>query len=251
MKLTYREKILLVILGFIAIIALEYYLIFQPQLNKIQNLLLDQRNCRMEVQRVKAEISPDNTIHKDFEVMNTRIEEKTVRFFPVVLQDKIIVVLDGILGKIPVKADSMNFTVIDVKPVERRKAATKKQFPVRDLVDEYKMLSDEDNSAVETNKAAEAVKSVQPDNNQLLAENMEIDIQFESSYAQLMSFIKEIEAMNRTIVIKRLNVTKGQGDVLKGNVQLEFFALPKIHEQDSEYFNWIYINTYGSENPFK
>ena len=66
MKLTKREKTLLIFLGVILLIGGYYQFVLGPQMNKIKQLEKDAEAYRTEVNRVKIEISPKSKIHKDF-----------------------------------------------------------------------------------------------------------------------------------------------------------------------------------------
>lgn len=247
MKLTDREKVILSVFGLFIFLVLAYYLIAEPQLNKLKKLSDERARIQAEVVKAKEEISADNRLHKDYEILNKKIEEKTEPFYPDILQDKIIVILDDIVRKTQIKADSINYTPAVIKPLaENRQSPASVAFPIKELADKIVKPANNtvsNNSSNNKSKSSAAADSV---------EEMTVNIQFTGSYEQLISYVKEIEALNKTVVIESMSATKGKGiGLLTGNMVLNFYAIPKLHEQDKQYFEWPYQNAYGKDNPYK
>lgn len=277
MKLTFREKIMLMVLGGIAVIALFYYFLVTPQLDKLVQLGVERQAVRQEVQRVEAQIASMDSIKQQYETLNTRIAEKTTRFFPTILQDKLITVLQDLLDRTAVKAEGANFALLEAVPLETPKTEHEKQSPAGQLVTQYQQLNgntagaktqqEKEPAAQETQQTQETqdaqtgqtAQEAQNTQTQTLAQTQEplsldqgltVTIQFTASYEQLMSFIKSLEALDRTILVKNLSVTKTEDGTLNGTILVDFYALPKITEQDETYFQWSYNDLYGKGDPF-
>lgn len=261
MKLTKREKILLGILGVIVFLALDYLLLFKPQFERMKDLIDKQKSITIEVKKVKQEISAMDDLQKSLDEVNKEIEDKTRSFYPKIVQEKIIVILDELFKNAEMRSDANSFSVIQLSHVHEYKETVDDPFPAQELVEEYtSTVSNESKREVEGKKDSSRTdkkedsgqkesKKIEEDTN--LAENISVSIQFSTSYNQLMAFIKELESLNRTIVIKSITVTSQDNNNLKGNIHVDFYALPKIHKQDKEYFEWPYSNNYGTDNPFK
>jgi type IV pilus assembly protein PilO len=247
MKLTIREKIMLAILGFAVVIAAEVYFLFMPQLDKIKALKQEQIKTIIEVQRVRSEIALLDKLQKDCDALFIKVNENTTRFYPEILQDKIIVILDDLFKTSELKANSTSFAVTAIAPLEATKADALKSFLFKELVDQYKKLVGEsitskaDNAAETKTEIPAGIDSV---------ESMAVTAQYTGSYERLVQFIKSLEALNRNIVITGLTMQADNDGALTGSLQMIFYALPKINEQDKEYYHWPYVNEYGKTNPF-
>lgn len=282
MKMTVREKIMLMVLGGVAVVALFYYFLVTPQLDKLVSLRTEQQKILQEVKRVKAEVATLDSVTKQSEEMDARIAEKTTRFLPVILQDKLTTVLNGLIQKTAVKAQSAGFAVMKVVPLEAPKEAPKQESLVNQMVDEYKKVNgqttgekteqngqqaqqsnqqagqsngasqkDQNSQKTQQNQNAKTAQAqAQSQQQQNLAEGLTVTIQFTASYEQLMQFVKSMEALNRTILVNNLVISKAEGNLLKGSIMIDFYALPKIQEQDQDYFRWPYNGAYGKSNPF-
>lgn len=179
MKLTTREKIMLAVLGFVVIIAAEVYFLFIPQADKIKALAQEQLKMSIEVKRVKAETALYDKLQKDSATLASKANEKTVRFYPEIKQDKIIVILDALFQNTKLKADSASFTVTEVKPAEEIKADPANSFPLKELASQYKILLGE-NAPQEAPKTPET--KIETDLNS--AENMAVTVQYSGNYEQ-------------------------------------------------------------------
>ena len=79
---------------------------------------------------------------------------------------------------------------------------------------------------------------------------MKISISFNATYANLKSFIQQLEQYERQIVITNLSVTPGLDDAVSGSMSLEVYAFPKFKDVDQQYLQWQLNDTYGKETPF-
>lgn len=116
---------MLIVLGLILIIGGYYKFILSPQLTKLDNIKQEVIDKKAEVQRVKLEISENSPVYKEFKIINAKIKSMTKPLFPSINQEKIIVILDDMLGKSNIEGNSISFSDIDVNEIDVKKAEKK------------------------------------------------------------------------------------------------------------------------------
>ncbi|CAH2214670.1 hypothetical protein [Tepidibacter aestuarii] len=257
MKLTTREKIMLIVLGLILIIGGYYKFILSPQLTKLDNIKQEVIDKKAEVQRVKLEISENSPVYKEFKIINAKIKSMTKPLFPSINQEKIIVILDDMLGKSNIEGNSISFSDIDVNEIDVKKAEKKdKDYLIKNLSEEYKGNKKE--------KKDEASKENQEDleENKNETEKMTATISYKGKYKDLITFLEHIETYEKKILINNISISKSkknntdedgivtEENSITGSIALDFYSVPKIHEQDEEYLKWDFDNGYGKGNPF-
>ncbi|MCT4595180.1 MAG: hypothetical protein N4A57_13060 [Anaeromicrobium sp.] len=245
MKLTKREKTLLICLGVILLLGGYYQFVLGPQMRNVAQLKSDVQAYRDEVNKTKIEISPNSKIHKNFKIMNSKIAVVSERLFPKIIQEKIITILDEMIDASQIEILSMEFSEEELKEMEKKKEETKEEDHVlRDLVLEYHGKSSEDGEDLVEDK------NPQDEEVENKLEKTTITISYEGSYDEIMAFVENIESSPRKIIIKSLILTQLEEGPMAGNIVLDFYGLPKIHVQDEDYLNWHIENEYGKDNPF-
>lgn len=253
MKLSNREKILLGSLGVLILIVAYYQFILMPQLNKIEELRTEVEEYSNKVNEVRIEISPKNKIHKEFKEINSKIALSTEDLFPKLIQEKFITIIDTISKESEVDTESIGFTEeeIDIIDYEVDEAGSQNYY-LKGLVQIYngqskKEVMTEGKSQENDNK--EDVSKNETSKSQL--EKMRATINFSGKYEDIIDFVKKIEDYDKNISIKSMNINKCEESSIAGNIVLDFYAVPKLHDQDADYLKWEIANIYGRENPFK
>ncbi len=257
MKLTTREKIMLIVLGIITVLAASYYLMIKPQLEKIDLLIIEQEAVSQKVDEVKKEIASGGKLKMSFENEDKRIAEQSAWFYPEIFQPKLILVLDDLIADSGIKVSSLTFTPRDIGDVNYVEPNSHLIHPLEPSAESYRLMAGTATTkgAIDllnqmTSKASTSGAAIQA--NPAIIEKMTVDIQYDATdYERVLAFIKGLEAQNRTLVIDHLNMEDDGGNVLKGNIAVTFYSLPKLHDQDTEYLDWPYNDLYGKSNPFK
>lgn len=246
MRLTKREKIMLAILGALVVAFMIYSLIYKPQREQITDLRTKLKLDQINLQRLKVEISPENKVYKDHKILNTKIYSTTLRYFPEIKQDKIITIIDEMIKASKLQVDSISFMEEEEKLTEEDlvKALDQKTI-LQQLLDTY-LGHRIDITPKETNPEE------QQENNDLMGEVERItaNLTFKGTYGNLMDFIHQVEGYDKKIIISTINTVRSEEGTLSGNINLDFYAVPKLHEQDVEYYEWELTDAYGKDNPF-
>ncbi len=255
MKLTKREKIMLSILGILAIFAVSYFFLFKPKIDEITLLINEAATYSAKIQQIKNELTDANGIDNEYAKLDKSTAEKTVAFYPVILQDKLIVVVNDIINRTSIKSNSISFSDITIRTVRSGTDEEEVVFPAKQLVDQYFGISSPVKGKNLTDKAKTAeINEKSQDGSQEpvdLVGCISVKIEYGGNYKQITDFINAVENLKRNVLLSDMEMEMDQNGLLKGTLILDFYSLPKIHEQDQEYFKWTFNGSYGTDNPFR
>lgn len=251
MKLNKTEKMLLSVLIFLLVIVGYYKFIFYPQRQKLNNLTLQKEEYNKKLQDVNKKISSKSQKDMDIKILNAKIKDMTIKLFPDIQEEKFIVDVDKLLTQSNLKGISFTFSDIKSVPVEEIKEDTKddKNSSLKNVVDEYNGAPVKKNTNTNTNTNSSNSKKTD-DKNKPSAQNISLGISFKGNYKDLIQFVKNVENYSKTIIISNLQISQDTTGGVMGNMQLEFYAIPKITDEDKDFFKWDINNAYGKENPF-
>ena len=240
MKLTKREVFLLKLAGVVLILAFSYHFIIEPERIKSAAVEEELTEKRLEVDTVKAEIGSIPKLEEEETSLRDAIQTGSERFYPDILQKKLIVILDQVIQDTGVTVDSLNFSRITSKTAE--------SIGQTDPAESRPAQAEGVSSGKDTDPVEQSVAASEPE-----IETMSVTIPFLGTYEQVMELIKQLEGMNREIVINSLQIAQGEDGRVSGEMSLDFYALskPALSSADPDYLGWPYDNPHGVRNPFR
>lgn len=241
MQFTKRESILLKILGIAILVFLFYQFIMKPQLDSINILKTQSETYRMRVNNYKKEIQLKDKLDEEYKVINYKISSITERLFPILEQEKIIVILDDMIRESNIQVRTLAFSEPKDSEIIKQEKAEEETTKLEDLFNKFNGVSENKNN--DKNDANEKKTEESKLN------NMNVTLNYEGSYNSLMKFLTLIETYKKEIIVKSVNGVQGE-EFLAGNIVLEFYSIPKINDQDEDIMKWKFNNKYGKENPF-
>lgn len=242
LKLTNRERKLVAVLGVLLAAAVLYYVIIKPQLDMVSKLEIKAKQYDIVIKDMRAKASPDNPAYKQYNELYSKTAELISPFYPDIIQEKLILMLEDKINKANIAVSTITFT-------EPAPTDMKAQQPVQQpqQSDELKALTEQlNNNGSSANKPAPS----KADEKTPIINKMTATINFKGGYSQIYSFIKSIEAENRSIACSSLTIDSSEDGMLNGVLILDFYSIPKAISQDGDYLNWDIQNTYGKPNPF-
>lgn len=248
MKLTKREKILLLILGVCLVLFLYFNYLIKPQFAKIDKMKSTLEDYNLKAQTVKSQTSSDNKIFKDYKKLNGEIAAMTKRLFPSIIQEKIITMLEDTINTSKVEVGSLSFTEPQLNNVgEDQKEQEQQSSSLYDLAEQFmktgKLTAAPDTAGTEADKAKEQ-------NDKYKVVKMTATLACTGSYLDITNFIQGIELWSRKVIVKNVSIAQNDTDKLRATISLDFYAIPKLHDQDADYLDWTITGQYGKENPF-
>lgn len=271
MKVSKREKLLLVLLAFVAIGVIYYQFIYVKQVAKLDELKAQEHEVSLKYETMLTKV---NTIEKnktDIKIYRESIGSKSMMLYPELYQEKIILEVNELLKEAGIKG-SLSFSEVIVAPVEKyfadeqvEKVEETLEKPANEIKglngeevakEEGSSSNNEDVNSGESTENAEGTEVEQPvagttettEGN--IVEQMKVSISFTGTYANTTKFIKLVSDYARLVAMPTLSLSASGEDAVSGSLDLEFYSIPKISEEDSEYLKWTIENTYGKENPF-
>lgn len=273
MKLTNREKILLIIfaIGLAAFLFVNY--VAKPQLDRISKLKTEYADYETKVSIAKAQASPNNKVFVDYKIMNTKIKDATLPLFPIIKQEKIITILNDIFEKNSISPNMYAFSddaklLDDIDKNLQAKAEDKTGSTAGEsgktgdntAKDGGTSLISEIADSFHVLEGINTAKELAGKDNVILA----VTVGFSGTYDNIYKAIDAIKNYDKRILITNLSLAKspkkqtvdGQEQVvdennISGSMILVFCSLPKIHQQDEEYLKWDFTNPYGKSDPFE
>lgn len=242
MKLTKREKILLVILGVCAVLALLYYAVITPQLSMVSKLEGKAQEYSQTLESIKLKASTDNPLFKEYKILNAKAQGFMQGYYPSIIQESILIMLDSKIKESGIEVSTISFT----EPAWVQLSQSKEEQPQQS--NELKELAEQIADKVKTAPAAQNKES--KENILSTVENMTVSIAFQGTYNQFYSFLKAVEQENRSIVVSSVKLASNGSTAIEGEIILDFYAIPKPFEQDDEYLKWSIDGDYGKVNPF-
>ena len=203
MKLTKREAFLLKLVSFVALLALSYYFIIAPQLERLAATELNLALKSAEVEAIESEIQSLPLLEEEIASLQEEIRVSTKTFYPELRQKKLIVILDEQLKQSGTAADSLTFSQVN------------SEESTEDLGTDNEQTENSD-----VNSNGEPVKTV--------LQSISIQVPFTGSYEQIIDLIRRLEDMNRTFVINSLQLSQGTDGTISGTINLDFYSLKKL-----------------------
>ena len=232
MKLSKRELFLLKLTGFVLLIALSYYFVVAPELDKLTAAREQLDVKTTEVEAVKAEIETIPQLVGEIDSLQKSIGQSSQKFLPEIQQKKLILVMDEHLRESNAMADSMGFSQI--------------------IQVENQAVENPGTNPADSTPAENGDNTVTKEPIKLNIESMSIQAPLLGKYDEIMNFISRLEELNRTTVVNSLQLSQGTDGNISGSIGLDFYAMNKLTDdpQDKSYLDWPYDTPKGIDNPF-
>ncbi len=247
MKISKREKNLLIFLGVLIIFFGYYKLIFTKQREDISSLKLQRTALTDKLNTMERNIASLDTLKTKTEEASERISLKTNKLYPYLSQNKLIVELDKLLKDAGI-IGNMTFAMPTYESLQAA-AASQEESPssiLKPIAEQYKKLNNTENNASEEAQETQGETTSETG----AVESLKVNITFNGSYNNYIKFMQLLESNSKRIFISSLALSQNTQEEVSGTLTLDFYAVPKITDEDESYDQWAFNNSYGKENPF-
>lgn len=266
MKISNREKIMLIVLLLAALFMGYYKFVYSGKVERIAQLQNEKEKNQKEIEKLKDNVKKQKELEKEIKVTNAKIFESTYEFFPVLNEEKIIVILDDMIKRVGIANSSISLSESGIEEISLENAKDNtEEFIPKELIGEYNIIDNNETNGNESNKNTQKLKKNIKKSKKVSSavEKMTVGFDFKGSYKQVLDFVDGITEYNKKILIKSINFSAAEGNgvtegenvssTISGNMIIEFYALPKFlpEEGDTEYLKWDFDREYGKINPFK
>lgn len=253
MKMSKKEKYLLGVLGTVLISILYYQFIYINQVKKLDVKKKEKVEIETRHDEVLQSIKTLESRKENLKILNSSILEKSSDFYPTILQEKIILEIDKLLTDSGLNGN-IAFSPIEVASVETMVApeVAKAESSMKIITDEYngiykpeeKTKKEETPNAGKDEKNAEKVES---ETGVATAEQLKVAINFTGSYDALKKFILSVQEYKRKVVITNVAITPKSEAQVTGTMNIEFYAVPKLGNDDAAYLKWTMESVHGKD----
>lgn len=247
MKMSQREKSLLMIVSCVLVAVLYFQFIFSPKQNKVNQLENELFDVQTRYDQVMENISSLESRKDKIKKITASVSETTSVLYPTLIQEKIILALDELINETGIAA-TIGFSQISAQAVQPFTGGTYElpQSSLSALTDQY--------SGLTTSESVEE-EGIDSDSDSAITSNstaevMSIGLSFTGTYEVVKTFIDAIQSWEYNLVLSNLSLTPLNESEVTGSTTLEFYAIPKLSNQDQEYLEWTLEDTYGKELPF-
>ena len=243
MKLSSREKTLLIILAVIVFGFFYYKFIFVPQSNQLKEAKQKLSELRQISQDIENYNDPQGAIKKQYDEMQQNITAAAERYFPDIIQERIIRITDELLKVSALNGKVLEFSKISDEAVlvktEKSNLQQSKKNTLQTMVNRLESEKAPSNQAVTSGS--------------VVVETMQELVEYsDASYFQIVEFMKAVETFQKEIVIESVKISSSESGNLQGSINLHFYGIPKMFtDKDSWYLNWDIFDVYGRTNPYQ
>lgn len=259
LKVSNREKILIIILVIIMIIGAYYNFIYVKQAAKIQELIKIHEDNESKIIAFQNDKLLNQKIEKNIKIQNAKILEAAEDFLPSIIEEKILVILDNMINESNVQCNSIAISDTSDEILQKKESTSERINSLEKLVEKYKYIeagkySEAKNIDTDTNKDTdksasknnpEAKEKTNPE-----VKKLTVTLSVKGSYDEVVKFVDEVKGFYKRIVINNINFT-AEEESISANMLLSFYAVPKLIEEDIDYNKWEFEGDYGKTNIFK
>ncbi|WP_418223159.1 hypothetical protein [Clostridium isatidis] len=245
MNISKREKYLIGIFLAVLICFVYYQFVYTKQVEKLKVVRAEKESVEERYNDVMKAIANLDAMEEEFKILKANVLGKSEKLYPVIMQEKIIIELDELLNDSGLSAN-IAFSPIEVSPAEKLVSPEikKTESSLKAFVDEYN--GNVSNTGESSSNSANGQGGTNQENS-TTTEQLKVAINFSGTYEALKSFIASVQNYERKIVIPNISITAQSEVELTGVMNLEFYAVPKIADQDIDYLIWSLNNIYGKE----
>lgn len=273
-KITNREKVLVAVF-LVFLVAYGYHkFIYITQINKISELEIELSIQEEKGKQVTeaAEIQEDS--NEKIKEYNFTINDISKEYFPIMTQENFLKLLHEIITTLDVEMKSIplpEYVLEDVVLNQYTEALGNGGSTLEGLMENYEKGNKPANSQENTKGASgtgtsdssdtrEGTDSSTTDSSteeaskeEILEVNIKkisIPFNFEGSYDEFRNAVKYFNNFRRNIIISSLSVNALEGGKYSINMALDFYFIPNVEGEKSEFIKWDTTEGARMYNPF-
>lgn len=261
-----RDKNLLILLALIVIVYIAYMYVISPAMVNGDALKANLQSVNSEITVAQDNITNLPTLRQDEAKLKTQLVQKYKGFFYDLPQERILYQLDTLIGASAIKVTAYGPTPIALGQILMEKGSySPLQYPLLDLARKTNptYLITEISSAI--GQATTANPNVATDPNAAVDPNAvttdtgganvipftDVTLSIAATnYANVINFINSLEKMQKTIIVKSINLSKADAAGVQGQILISFYAMPKLDDSDKDYLKFLPVTSIGKTNPF-
>ncbi len=277
MKMSSRERNLLCIVVSVALGVLYYNVVFTKNSAKLEEKKNEKIAVQEKYDAAKAEIAQIDARRTELSELKVKGEELAKDYYPEIIQENLIKEIKTLMDKNGLKGDyswaernadqleDLTPAILELpKSSVQALADTVKSQLGEESSEEDNKKSQEtasnDNTAVNKDKETSTattetstataetstantttqstVNSAGGQQNGPTPVKMVLTIKLRGNYDSLRNFVQDIKDYGRVVAASALSTDWSSANDFEGQIDVEFYAIPKINDKDNEYLDW-------------
>lgn len=274
MKISKREKLMLLVLGIFALGILYYQFGYTTLVKKVEEKTAQRNEIEEKYNKAMNTINSMESQKSKVKILNAKINDEAAPFYPTISQEHIILEIDKLIEDSGLEG-GMTFETVEVTGVESLKKSENDkgliESSLQDEADKYKFkygeskdnsnITSEKSNSGDSNKSDQSSTSSDNSNTskskkdsksdeQNTVTQLKLNVDFNGSYENVVKFLKAIGEYDKKIPVCTINMSTKSLEEVKGSVNMIIYSIPKINDEINEYLKWDLNNTYGKSQPF-
>lgn len=255
MKISSREKNLLVLLAAVLVGYLFFSFVYMPQSEKIQSLKQSQQDKQTEYEQKRTIIDSENSVDSNIASTKKKLFTVAKTYFGNVDQEDIIVILNNFAQKANLDIKSVKFmepvntslSELGVETVQQQ-SDTSSQDSANQVQSETPANEADAEVSSQDNTPQEQGEATASDN----ITTRSVDIDFEAGYDNLMDYLIEVENYDKYISISSMNLNSSDEIPLSGTISMNFYCIDSVDKYAPKEISNLENNVIAlvNQNPF-
>ena len=230
MKLNYRDKMILIVVFVLLVIAAGFMLFVKPAIDECSQASSDLESAKVQLSELEDQVDKDKNLAAEIQTLYTSTSQVAANFYDYQAAYKATDKVRELFNVDDVKIKNSNMTISSygstvLSPFAYESTATATDFDTK--VDEYNNASTTDSSAADANTDANAA-----DTNETAAQTIgyySLNIQFKSSLSGFKNFADNLTTNNeKSMVIENVSIENVNESEISGSMTLNMYFLKKL-----------------------
>lgn len=230
MKLNYRDKMILIVVFVLLIIAAGFMLFIKPAIDECSQASSDLESAKVQLSELEDQVDKDKNLAAEIQTLYTSTSQVAANFYDYQAAYKATDKVRELFNVDDVKIKNSNMTISSygstvLSPFAYESTATATDFDTK--VDEYNNASTTDSSAADANTDENAANT-----NETAAQTIgyySLNIQFKSSLSGFKNFADNLTTNNeKSMVIENVNIENVNESEISGSMTLNMYVLKKL-----------------------
>lgn len=230
MKLNYRDKMILIVVFVLLVIAAGFMLFVKPAIDECSQASSELESAKVQLSELEDQVDKDKNLAAEIQTLYTSTSQVAANFYDYQAAYKATDKVRELFNVDDVKIKNSNMTISSygstvLSPFAYESTATATDFDTK--VDEYNNASTTDSSAADANTDANAA-----DTNETAAQTIgyySLNIQFKSSLSGFKNFADNLTTNNeKSMVIENVSIENVNESEISGSMTLNMYVLKKL-----------------------
>ncbi len=253
MKLSKREIILLTLLIIIGLFYLEYQFVFAPGLDHFNELTTKQAELDAQIDEITLNLKMAEVFAKKRDESLKQIETLSAPFIDGLKSDSLLLFTHDLMQRNGFLPSAYTLSMIEgASLVPNQLDINELTYQLGQLAEQYK--NTETNAPKETEPADNQPSTTPSEENQDsdAVEQLTIQINAETSYAQILQLLDDLKGLNRSIIVSDLKINSTSAESLNVDISLFFIGIKSLEPRNDDLTQWSRAPyDGGSANPYQ